>query len=466
MKFPHVLRSRVGVLGLAWSAACSGGRPAQPPEASSAAAPAAPESAPAPATAGGGSAPGVAARLAPPSQTGAVASGTYRNLFAELGKPQAEIEAKLADAYRRVFHGAEDERVMFEAGSNERGPLAYIWDVGNDDVRSEGMSYGMIIALQRNEKRDFDALWNWSKTRMQVSAKGHPDRGYFAWQMHRDGKPKDEMPAPDGESYFATALLLAAHRWGNGAGIFDYAREARELLSTIKNREPITGTVNGTRKTTAVALFHPEHQMVRFSPDTANFVTNGDHTDPSYHLPAFYELWALWGPEGDREFWTAAARQSRDHFVKVAHPATALTPDYSSFDGTPKPASWDAHTVDFRYDAWRTAMNWAVDWAWWAKDRRQLELSDRLLAFFATQGDGYAATYTLDGKPTTSDHSLGLVATNAVAALAASQPGAARFVEALYAAQAPTGKWRYYNGMLFMMALLHASGNFRVYGPA
>jgi oligosaccharide reducing-end xylanase len=111
-------------------------------------------------------------------------------------------------------------------------------------------------------------------------------------------------------------------------------------------------------------------------------------------------------------------------------------------------------------------MNWAVDWAWWAKDRRQLELSDRLLAFFGTQGESYPATYTLEGKPTTTDHSLGLVATNAVAALAASGPGAARFVEALYAAQAPTGKWRYYNGMLFMMALLHVSGNFRVYGPA
>lgn len=393
-------------------------------------------------------------------------TGVYRNLFAELGRSQADIDAKLADAYRRVFHGGEDERVMFDAGSNERGPLAYIWDVGNDDVRSEGMSYGMIIAVERGEKRDFDALWNWAKTYMQVAAPGHPDRGYFAWQMRRDGAPKDEMPAPDGESYFATALLLAAHRWGNGSGIFDYAREARELLSTVKNRGPITGTVNGSRQTTAVALFHPEHRMVRFSPDEANFVTNGDHSDPSYHLPAFYELWALWGPEADREFWAGAARVSRDHFVRVAHPVTALTPDYSNFDGTPKAASWDAHTVDFRYDAWRTAMNWAVDWAWWAKDRRQLELSDRLLAFFATQGESYAATYTLDGKPTTTDHSLGLVATNAVTALAASDPRAARFVEALYAAQAPTGKWRYYNGMLFMMALLHVSGNFRVYGPA
>jgi oligosaccharide reducing-end xylanase len=57
------------------------------------------------------------------------------------------------------------------------------------------------------------------------------------------------------------------------------------------------------------------------------------------------------------------------------------------------------------------------------------------------------------------------VATNAVAALAASDPVAARFVQALYEAQPPKGKWRYYNGMLYMMGLLHVSGNFRIYAP-
>jgi oligosaccharide reducing-end xylanase len=121
--------------------------------------------------------------------------------------------------------------------------------------------------------------------------------------------------------------------------------------------------------------------------------------------------------------------------------------------------------VNFRYDAWRTAMNWAVDSAWWAKDPRQTELSNRLLAFFIQQGDAYASRYTLDGKPLDADHSLGLVATNAVAALAATDPRASRFVEALFAASPPSGKWRYYNGMLYMLSLLHVSGNFRVYGP-
>jgi oligosaccharide reducing-end xylanase len=401
-----------------------------------------------------------------PAKEGAFATGKYRNLFVELGLPAAEVEARVGRAYQELFHGApEDTAVMFDAGQNERGPLAYIFDVGNDDVRSEGMSYGMMIALQWNQKRDFDALWNWAKTHMQISRKDHPVSGYFAWKMRRDGSAADEMPAPDGEEYFATALLFAAHRWGSGTGIYDYGREAHELLSNLRHRKPITGTVNGTRQTTAVALFNPEHEMVRFTPDQGNFETNGDHTDPSYHLPAFYEAWALWGPEADRGFWSDAAQASREHFVQATHPKTGLSPDYSNFDGTPKAASWDAHTADFRYDAWRTGMNWAVDSAWWSKDPRQIELSNRLLGFFAQQGPGYPSTYTLDGTATSQDHSLGLVATNAVAALAASDPGAARFVQALYDEQPPKGKWRYYNGMLYMMGLLHVSGNFRIYAP-
>jgi oligosaccharide reducing-end xylanase len=401
-----------------------------------------------------------------PAGAGAFVTGQYRNLFAELGKPAAAIDAKIADAYRRIFHGPADEVVRFDAGRNERGPLAYVYDAGNEDVRSEGMSYGMMIAVQCDQKQDFDALWNWAKTYMQVSRAGHPVNGYFGWKLRVDGTLTDEMPAPDGEEYFATALFFAAHRWGNGVGIYDYQREALELLDAIKNRPPQTGQVNGGRQTTVVALFNPEHSMVRFTPDAGNFARNGDHTDPSYHLPAFYELWARWGPSADRGFWLRAAQASRELFVRAAHPVTGLTPDYSNFDGSPKAASWDEHTVNFRYDAWRTAMNWSVDSAWWAKDSRQTKLSNRLLAFFGTQGEAYPSTYTLDGTPTNHDHSIGLVATNAVAALATNDALSRSFVEALYATEPPTGKWRYYNGMLYMMALLHVSGHFRVYSPA
>jgi hypothetical protein len=39
----------------------------------------------------------------------------------------------------------------------------------------------------------------------------------------------------------------------------------------------------------------------------------------------------------------------------------------------------------FQYDSWRTAMNWSVDWAWWATDVREPQRSDRLQAFFESK---------------------------------------------------------------------------------
>jgi oligosaccharide reducing-end xylanase len=84
----------------------------------------------------------------------------------------------------------------------------YITDWANHDVRTEGMSYGMMIAVQLGKKAEFDAIWNWAKTYMYVSDPKHPSFGYFSWSCKTDGTPNEETPAPDGEEYFAMALLF------------------------------------------------------------------------------------------------------------------------------------------------------------------------------------------------------------------------------------------------------------------
>lgn len=395
------------------------------------------------------------------ARAGSVATGRYPNLFAEAGYAQADIDAKIARAFEQLFHGDPDnEAVYYPAGSNEHGPLAYISDINNADVRSEGMSYGMMIAVQLDKKAEFDALWNWAMTYMYHTREDHPARGFFAWSLKTTGEPLDEMPAPDGEEYFITALYFAAARWGNGTGIYDYKGAADRILTDVLHREPITGpTQRGVM--TAHALFDPEVKMVRFTPDAVN----KDHTDPSYHLPAFYEVWARVGPEADRAFWAEAARVSRDYFYRSAHPKTGLTPDYGNFDATPWAAPWRPEAVDFRYDAWRSAMNWSVDWSWWAKDPRQVQLSNRLQAFFESEGlDRYESLYTLAGEKLGGGQTTGLVAMNATASLAADHPRRLDFVRALWEQPIPTGRYRYYDGMLYMLALLHCSGEFRAYG--
>ena len=78
---------------------------------------------------------------------------------------------------------------------------------------------------------------------------------------------------------------------------------------------------------TAGALFEPDYKMVRFTPDVANW----KHTDPSYQVPAFYEVWSRWGPKDDRTFWAQAAAASREFFQRAAHPADRPRPRLRQF---------------------------------------------------------------------------------------------------------------------------------------
>jgi oligosaccharide reducing-end xylanase len=395
----------------------------------------------------------------------AYATGVYRNLFSEAGHSQSEVRQKIDATFQQLFHGDPNtQAIYFSAGVNSNGPLAFITDIKHHDVRTEGLSYGMIIAVELNHKAEFDALWNWSKTYLYVSKMNHPSFGFFRWQARTNGVPMSQFVAPDGEEYYVTALYFAAHRWGNGKGIYNYQEQADELLSRLKNRPKITGPIPMPwRKTnimvTAGPLFDAEHKMVLFSPSSER----NRFTDASYHLPAFYELWSRWGPKADAEFWKQAAEVSRNYFVKVTDPVTALNPCYGNFDGSIVERS-GSYGTNFSYDAFRTAGNWSVDWSWWGKDVRERQLSDKLQAFFASKGTNYGCVFTLAGKQLEDRHAQGLVAVNAVASLAATNSARAKkFVEELWNTPTPDGLERYYEGLLYLMSQLHCSGEFRIW---
>ena len=377
-----------------------------------------------------------------PASKGAAYTGNYRNLFKEYGYSEDEINKKVESTWEKLFHGTDDERLYYPVGDD----MAYIYTADTDDVRSEGMSYGMMICVQMDKQEEFNCLWNWAKTYMQHKSGEH--KGYFAWQMNTNGTIKDNTPAADGEEYFATALLFASARWGNGEGIYNYHKEAQEILTTMLHQADDGQGVN---------MFNSEHKMPVFCP-IGNAAT---YTDPSYHLPAFYEVWALEADQ-DNEFWSEAAKASREYFRKATNASTGLAPDYSEYSGA---ARNEGNHGDFRFDAWRTAANIACDYAWWAKDDWAVTHANRLQSFFYDKGvESYGNQWTLDGKTEYStDHSPGLVAMNATAGLAASDQKAWAFVEDFWNISPTTGKYRYYDGCLYMMGLLHCSGKFRVY---
>ena len=376
-----------------------------------------------------------------PASVGAVSTGKYRNLFKELGYSDAEIDKKVESAWQKFFYGTDDERIYYPVGED----MAYIYTADTDDVRSEGMSYGMMICVQMDKQEEFNRLWKWAKTHMQH--KSGEFKGYFAWQMNTNGTIKDNTPAADGEEYFATSLLFASARWGNGEGIYNYNKEAQEILTTMLHQADDGQGVN---------MFNKEHKMPVFCP-IGNAAT---YSDPSYHLPAFYEVWAR-EAEQDKDFWSEAAEASRQHFKDATNEKTGLGPDYSEYSGAAKN---EGNHGDFRFDAWRIAANIACDYAWWAQDDWATTHANRIQSFFYDQGvDSYGNQWSLDGKNLSPDHSPGLVAMNATASLASSDKKSWSFLEDLWNISPTTGKYRYYDGCLYMMGLLHCSGKFRAY---
>ena len=390
-----------------------------------------------------------------PWEQGAFVTGQYRNLFAEMGYAQADIDAKLQSAFDGLFFGPN--KVYFEVGDD----MAYISDIKNHDVRTEGMSYGMMIAVQWDKKDIFDRLWRWAKRYMQHQQ--GPRKGYFRWSCKTDGTPNSQGAASDGELYFVTSLIFASNLWGNDTGI-NYLAEAQNILDCSMQK---------TGMTDVAPLINIEHKLITFTPDPHG----GQFTDPSYHIPAFYEVWAKYADDGRSQFWRDCAKASREYLHKSIHPVTGLNPDYNNYDGSLMRRGGVLGDA-FRYDSWRVPMNIALDYSWSCADRQwQQQYANRIQAFLYSQGiDSFVDQYNIDGSQPADileaggykklRHSVGFVATSAAASLAATDVKAHEFIDRLWNSRHEPyedGYFdAYYDGLVRLFAMMHLSGRYRV----
>lgn len=379
---------------------------------------------------------------------GAYETGCYRNVFAEYGYSQSEISKRRDQIFQTLFYGSEEERIYHPVDKK----MGYVEDTGNHDARTEGMSYGMMMCVQLDRKEEFDRLWKWAETYMRLS-KG-PNAGYFAWSCATNGSKNAYGAAPDGEEYFAMALLFASHRWGDGEGIYNYGAYARELLHICVHKGEKAGEPGR-------AMWDPSNKLIRF-------IAEVDFTDPSYHLPHFYELFAEWANEEDRPFWKQAAAASRAFLKKACHPVTGLSPEYSEFDGSPYSKDfkqWGGRHDWYYSDAYRTIANIALDYSWFAKDDWAREEANRLQKFFCETVKGHpAGIYSVDGTILHGEalHPVAICAVNAEASLASDGEYTEECVRRFWNTPLRTGARRYYDNCLYFFAFLALSGEYQI----
>lgn len=387
---------------------------------------------------------------------GAFYANVYPNTFKLAGYSEADINAKVDKVYHDLFEGPN--KIYFEVGDS----MAYVSDIKNHDARTEGLSYGMMIAVQLNKKNVFDRIWHWSKKYLQHQS--GPREGYFAWSINpKTMKQNSPGTASDGELYFITDLLFASNRWGNNTGI-DYYKEARYILDNMWKKDGTGGIYN---------IINTEHKQISFTPERNNY----GWTDPSYHLPAFFEVWALYAKDGHEQFYKDCADTSRAFLHRACNPVTGLNYDYTEFSGTPRPSRWIPDA--FRYDSWRVPMNITMDYVWFGKDKKwQQDYAKRIQTFFRSKGiDTFEDQFNPDGSRPDSilqaggfkklRHSIGLVST--VATTEMIRKDNYDFVHALWNEKLQPysdGYFDpYYDGLLYLFSLMHLSGKYQLIKP-
>jgi oligosaccharide reducing-end xylanase len=339
----------------------------------------------------------------PPSQ--------YANLFITLGgQTQASTDAKLAAVWNQLFNPSNANTIFYD------GPAAgeaYVEDIADNDVRTEGQSYGMMIALQLNHQTEFDELWAFAKHYMYQSSNQQ-----YAWHVSTAGKNLGATGgAPDGDEWFAEALVFAHYRWGDTTGKYNYTTEAQSVLDLVRTQD-----------------FDPATHVVQYF-EGAGDTANG--TDGSYILPAYYQTWACFDT-ANADFWNAAVTSSRA-FLHTITASNGVIPDQSSFAGAATNSSGD--------DKLRCVANIMSDHNFFDADPWQT----------TTYAPEYGM-HEMNGTTSTAE-----LACDGLLGFGLPPSTGTPFVTKLWNVAIPTGTFRYYDGALYTLALLHVSGTFQLW---
>jgi len=377
---------------------------------------------------------------------------TYPNALRELGHTDQEISDKINSVFNQLFHGdPSTQAIFFPVGDDE----ANIQDTfHSNEIRTEGIGYGMIIAVELDKQLEFDQLWRYAKSELMEPP--GPTQGYFKsycdTTADASGSP-DRCLDPFGLEQFVMALIFAHDRWGKGnssdAGHIDYAADVWSLFDVMRNKE----AENGGIVDNVTNIFDNVTHLIFNQPDTAS----NNFTRPSAEMPAYYEMWAQATHD---PFWSAAASSARSYWKSVTNSSTGLIPIRAYFSGQPYPG-WDMYGPE----GFRVQLNMVLDQIWIGSDPWDLTEADQLIKFFTSMGPGYGMSYRLDGTVVDDTaYDPAIAAANGVTALIATpNTNRTNFLTAAWNLTTPTGPTRYYAGIWDLLALLVLSGQYRVY---
>jgi endo-1,4-beta-D-glucanase Y len=254
---------------------------------------------------------------------------------------------------------------------------------------SEGIAYGMIIAVYMDDQELFDDLWKYSLahtwTYTPWGGGGSTPTILMNWYIGADGNVTTDGTgaATDADEDMAWALIMADRQWGGsgklGKSYLDYAKQ---LLSDIwkyeidNGRLPKNGSSWGSDKSLNISYFAPGYYRV-FAKVTGEARWGKDVVDYVYTVISNN----LNGSNGNQD--------------------NGLVPAFSQSNGTPAEVSegQSALAFHYQYDSCRTPFRIGLD-ACFSGDSRAAAYVAKTSNFFSKIGAANIVDgYELNGTP-------------------------------------------------------------------
>lgn len=317
---------------------------------------------------------------------------------------------------------------------------------GNDTV-SEGIAYGMLIAVNMNDQTLFDSLYSYWKSN---SAGG----SLMTWCIPSGGGSCNAQgggSATDADEDAAFALLQAGAVWGG-----TYVADAKGIISDIWSKDIDKSSMLPTGGS-------------NYANSTSSRLTNA-----SYFAPAFYKAFKA---AGDTNNWDGVVTAVYGVIGGGLSGSKGLFPAWCSGNCTAAGSNGAATDTLYQYDSHRIPWRIGLDYCWNGGAAAKSYLA-KTSAFFQSQTSGGVAKLpdilNLDGTPGTgpAPNSSSILGTAAVGAM--SDPAYKTFLDDAYQSvfdqvtrgtMAPVdnaGKtpYSYYNATVGLLTLLTMSGNF------
>jgi endo-1,4-beta-D-glucanase Y len=307
---------------------------------------------------------------------------------------------------------------------------------------SEGMGYGMLLAVYMNDQDVFDNLWKYVRLHLNP-------RGLMHWEIDPDGNVIGSGAASDGDEDMAWALVMADRLWG-GSGTLDdtYLNYAIELIDLMWAHE----------------VDHGRGEMLKPGDEWGDV----DVTNPSYFAPAYYRVFGeVTGKQDDWNKVVDSSYRIIENSLNAANGNTenGLVPAWCDSAGTPVEAYGGA-PLHFQNDSTRTPFRVGQDYCYYGEPRAKAYL-EKISSFYVGVGvAGIVDGYELDGTPRPERPENALQAASFVgpAGVAAMHnPEYQAFVDEAYSALAGmdlTNGTIYYQKSWTALSLLMLSGNF------